>query len=242
MPDTKTSLQEAGQKLLTGSLFDTRCSVVVNTVNCKGAMGAGVALEARLRHPKMYEEYLQLCRNGAIQIGKLWLYRDGSCNILNFPTKNDWRNPTKEEYLHSGLQRFMETYKSEGITSVAFPILGAANGGIKPARSLEIMRQYLDDCDIPVEIYEFAPRVSNRLFLAFKMAFTSGAVVELANSCHISVEGVSAIKRALDSGTVFQFEGLTKAPGVTVKLTEAALAPFRSIPLDAAGPRFSQLF
>lgn len=225
MSSTKTSVPSLGPKIVKGSLFDSSCSILVNTVNCVGAMGAGVALEARLRFPKMYNEYVALCKAREIQIGKLWLYREGPRGVLNFPTKDNWRNPTKEAYLHAGLERFMESYQAEGITSVAFPILGASNGGLDPARALSIMQSYLQHCNIPVEIYEHDPVVSNRLFAAFKDRYSRGSAEQLSQDSGLSLSAVQAVKRALDSRYILQFEALTKAPGLSANLVGAALIP-----------------
>lgn len=136
-----------------GSVFTSGCQTIVNTVNCVGAMGKGIALEYKHRYPNMYSKYKILCEQGLIDIGKLWLYKSDVKWVLNFPTKIDWRNPSKIEYLELGLQKFLETYKQKGITSIAWVLLGASNGGIDPEISLNIMSKYLSQCDIPIQIY-----------------------------------------------------------------------------------------
>lgn len=136
-----------------GSLFESECQTLVNTVNCIGVMGKGIALEFKNRYPSMFKEYRILCNQKKLDIGKLWIYKAQDKWILNFPTKYDWRMPSRNEYLERGLQKFLDTYKSKGIASIAFPLLGASNGGIDPEVSLGIMKSYLDKCDIPVEIY-----------------------------------------------------------------------------------------
>ena len=85
-------------------------------------MGAGIALEFRLRYPKMLKEYKGLCEQNKISIGNLWLYKSNDKSILNFPTKFHWKYPSKIEWLESGLQKFIESYENKGITSIAFPI------------------------------------------------------------------------------------------------------------------------
>jgi O-acetyl-ADP-ribose deacetylase (regulator of RNase III) len=119
-------------------------------------MGAGLALEFKARYPGMFRQYRVLCQCKKLDIGTLWIYRTDERWVMNFPTKKHWRNPSREEYLHAGLKKFRETYRAEGITSIAFPLLGARNGGLAPDHSLEIMTEYLKDCTIPVEIYRFA--------------------------------------------------------------------------------------
>jgi len=87
--------------------------------------------------------------------GKLWIYKTENKWVLNFPTKLDWRNPSEIEYLEMGLQKFLDTYIEQGITSIAFPLLGAGNGDIESNVSLGIMLRYLEKCeDIKIEIYD----------------------------------------------------------------------------------------
>jgi O-acetyl-ADP-ribose deacetylase (regulator of RNase III) len=117
-------------------------------------MGKGIALEYKLRYPHMFKRYKNLCNRGLLDVGKLWIYKAEDKWILNFPTKKHWRDPSELEYLELGLQKFVDTYKAKGITSIAFPLLGANNGGIPPKTSLEIMKRYLDQCEIPVYIFD----------------------------------------------------------------------------------------
>ncbi|WP_119790746.1 macro domain-containing protein [Flavobacterium anhuiense] len=137
-----------------GNIFDSRAQTLVNTVNCVGIMGKGLALQFKKKYPDMFRVYQDICNKRCLDIGKLWLYKTDHRWILNFPTKYDWRNPTEESYLKLGLEKFMATYKQKEITSIAFPLLGASNGGLPPERSLEIMMHYLKDCEIPVTIYK----------------------------------------------------------------------------------------
>ena len=136
-----------------GDIFYSKAQTIVNTVNCVGVMGKGLALRFKKSYPKMFYEYTGLCEKGLIDIGKLWLYKDKRRWILNFPTKYDWRTPSEPYYLEAGLEKFMATYRQKGITSIAFPLLGASNGGIPAYVSLAIMEQYLQHCEIPVTIY-----------------------------------------------------------------------------------------
>lgn len=140
-------------KIESGNIFDSEAQTIVNTINCMGFMGRGIALECKIRYPDMFLRYNELCRLKKMNIGKLWLYKAPDRWILNFPTKYDWRKPSREEYLEAGLEKFIKTYKEKNITSIAYPLLGASNGGLAPSISLEIMKRYLNNCDIPVTIY-----------------------------------------------------------------------------------------
>ena len=142
-------------KVVQGDLFKSSAQTLVNTVNCVGAMGKGIALEFKKRYPAMYERYKELCNQGHIKIGSLWLYKaDDGKWILNFPTKDDWRNPSDIDYIVQGLDKFIATYKQKGITSIAFPMLGCNNGGLDKATVLMMMKMHLETCeDLDVEIY-----------------------------------------------------------------------------------------
>lgn len=141
------------------NIFNTQCQTLVNTINCVGVMGNGLALEMKNRYPSMFEKYKEYCNRGLINIGSLWLYKNISGKkitkwILNFPTKKDWKNKSEYEYIEKGMEKFVNTYKEKGITSIAFPMLGCGNGGLNKDIVLEIMTKYLIKCeDIIVEIY-----------------------------------------------------------------------------------------
>ena len=66
----------------TGNIFTTQCQTIVNTINCVGVMGAGIAYEFRLRDPEMFERYKELCQNKTIDIGKLWIYNVNDEDIV----------------------------------------------------------------------------------------------------------------------------------------------------------------
>lgn len=138
-----------------GDIFDSDCQTLVNTVNCVGAMGKGIALQFKDRLPLMYEEYKKLCNKGLMKVGNLWLYKTTGIWVLNFPTKEHWKDPSDYWFLELGLQKFLDTYKDKGITSIAFPMLGALNGGLDEKVVRKIMLSYLDNLDIKVEIWKY---------------------------------------------------------------------------------------
>ena len=137
-----------------GTIFNTGADLIVNTVNCDGIMGKGIALEFKLRYPGLFEEYKELCENGEIQVGKVYLHEVQGQKILSFPTKNHWRNPSKIEYIEEGLKDFARRYREFEIESVAFPGLGTSNGGLRWDVVLPLMEKYLSDLPIKVFICE----------------------------------------------------------------------------------------
>jgi len=140
-------------KYLTGDILFSKCQTLVNPVNCKGVMGKGLALRFKMRFAGMFEVYRRYCSKGLLTPGKLWLYKGKENWVLNFPTKDDWRMPSKEEYIISGLEKFLDTYEDKGIQSVAFPLLGTGAGGLDRTTVIQILDNYLSRCSISVEIY-----------------------------------------------------------------------------------------
>ena len=136
-----------------GDIFESDTQVIVNTVNCKGVMGKGLALAFKQKYPDMFEVYKQDCKTGRLHIGRPTLYQKSNPWILNFPTKDDWRLPSKPEYLSAGLEYLVANYKKVGIKSIAFPKLGAQNGKLSWDDVGPLMTKYLSQLDIDVFIY-----------------------------------------------------------------------------------------
>jgi O-acetyl-ADP-ribose deacetylase (regulator of RNase III) len=148
-----------------GNLFNSKAEAIVNTVNCVGAMGKGIALEFRRRYPEMFEQYKLDCAEKKVIPGRILSYPQPDVLILNFAIKDDWKQPSKVEWIESTLKQFVSGYKAKGIKSIAFPWMGAMNGRI-PLNIIEsLTRRYLKDLpDIDIEVYTFDPNASDPLF------------------------------------------------------------------------------
>lgn len=121
-------------ELKKGNFFDYEADIRINTVNCVGAMGAGVALQFKNMFPQMFLEYKDMCKKGELSPGKLhvWISSDifSPTTIVNFPTKNDWRNPSEYEYIESGLEALVDYLKSLTNKTITLPALGCGHGGL----------------------------------------------------------------------------------------------------------------
>ena len=221
-------------KVIHGNIFTSQCQTIVNTVNCVGVMGAGIALECRLRFPSMYQQYLGLCKDGRIDIGVLWLCKSTTPWVLNFPTKKHWKYPTKEQYLHAGLQKFMAEYMTRGIETIAFPLLGAQHGGLDPARSLDLMQSYLGKCTIPVEIYTYDKYAKDDLYEQFKARVLDTSIDELKILTGLRSDFISRIRTALGDPAVCQLNQLANVDGIGEKTLEKAFAFMRTPPTRVA--------
>jgi O-acetyl-ADP-ribose deacetylase (regulator of RNase III) len=211
-------------KLVTGNLFTSTCQTLVNTVNCFGVMGAGLALECRYRYPNMFTRYEQLCAQKQLTIGSLYLYKAEDRWILNFPTKNHWKYDSKPEYLVKGLQKFVSTYEQKGILSVAFPLLGANHGGLDPEESLSLMKVFLEPLTIPVEIYSFIPDADDDLFEIFRNRLLSIAPTDLKSKMQMSLKNIALLKDLLQAGTYHNMMQFISSRGIGEK---TALQCFR---------------
>lgn len=203
-----------------GNIFTTQCQSIVNTVNCVGIMGAGIAYEFKLRFPDMFEKYKVFCEKGLLDIGNLWVYKLTECDnekyeyILNFPTKKHWKYPSKEEYLERGLEKFVSTYKEKGILSIAFPLLGASKGGLSEDTSIRIMKKYLENLEIPVEIWKFDSNAKDDMFEEFKDKFLNLDVLVIKEQSKLRVDLIRKIKSALHRDDIRSMTGLLRVKGI----------------------------
>ncbi|MFA5192445.1 MAG: macro domain-containing protein [Verrucomicrobiia bacterium] len=148
-----------------GNLFASQAQCLVNTVNCVGVMGKGVALEFRHRFPKMFEEYRHICETGMLRPGQIWPYRKEQPWVLNFAVKDDWKHPSRIEWVESCLRKFVANYRNLGIRSVAMPWLGAMNGRLEWGQVHTLIRSCLSNLsDVSVELVEFDPHKPDPLF------------------------------------------------------------------------------
>lgn len=201
-----------------GNIFSSDKQTIVNTINCVGVMGKGIALGFRLRYPEMFERYKELCKSKQIVIGKLWLYKlpqEGSQWVLNFPTKKHWKYPSRMEYLEAGLQKFVDTYEEKGITSIAFPLLGAHNGGLDKIEVLDMMHSYLEKCSIPIDIYEYDPGAPDEIFIQFKEKWLSMPMHDKKNM-GIRVNQIETLDNAINNVAICSMTSLSECDGIGI--------------------------
>lgn len=137
------------------SILESPAQTLVNTVNCVGVMGKGLAQAFKEREPDMFKAYKRVCDAKALAPGKLWLWRGRESWVLNFPTKIHWRNPSRLEWIEQGLEKFVSGYANQGISEVSFPRLGCGNGNLDWDDVRPIMEHYLSKVGIPVYIHDF---------------------------------------------------------------------------------------
>lgn len=136
-----------------GNIFNGPTQTIVNPVNTVGVMGKGLALQFKNMYPIMFEKYRNACSSKLLEVGKLMLIKDYKHWILLFPTKEDWRNPSKIEYIEEGLKKFVATYETKGITSISFTRLGCGCGGLDWDDVKPVMEKYLQP--LPIVVYTY---------------------------------------------------------------------------------------
>ncbi len=117
-----------------GDLLAAEVEALVNTVNCVGVMGRGVALQFKETFPANYKAYEAACRREEVQPGRMFVYETGTLTnpkfIINFPTKRHWRGKSRMEDIDSGLLALTDQIRNRGIKSIAIPPLGSGLGGL----------------------------------------------------------------------------------------------------------------
>lgn len=140
-------------KALIGDLFASDAQTLVNTVNCVGVMGKGVALEFKNRFPRMGRDYSDRCERKQVRLGEPYLYEDEGIRIINFPTKGHWRSSSRLADIERGLDHLAANAAEWGITSLALPPLGCGNGGLAWAEVGPLIYAKLRGLPINVEVY-----------------------------------------------------------------------------------------
>jgi O-acetyl-ADP-ribose deacetylase (regulator of RNase III)/uncharacterized protein YwgA len=143
-------------RALIGDLFESQAQTLVNTVNCVGVMGKGVAEQFKRRFPEMFKDYKNRTDRKDLRLGEPYLYRDSSgIQIVNFPTKDHWRSPSRLADIESGLDYLAAHLAEWGIASLAMPPLGCGNGGLEWSEVGPLIYSKLHR--LPIEIQVFAP-------------------------------------------------------------------------------------
>lgn len=153
--------------LTRGNLLDADVEALVNTVNTVGVMGKGIALMFKEAFPENFKLYREACKAYDLKVGRVFATerRDvmgGPKWIINFPTKQDWRKPSKLEWIEEGLADLRHFIEEHAIRSVALPPLGSGNGGLdwEEVRPL-IIRAFASLRDVTIIVYEPTPGYQN---------------------------------------------------------------------------------
>jgi O-acetyl-ADP-ribose deacetylase (regulator of RNase III) len=156
-------------RYIQGNLLDDPAEALVNTVNEVGVMGKGIALMFRERFPENRKAYEQACQDKEVRVGRMFVTRTnslwGTKWVINFPTKKHWRQPSRIEWVRSGLKDLVRVIRENDIRSVAMPPLGCGNGGLEWSqvrREIEAAFAEVPEVDAtvyaPTDEYQNAPK------------------------------------------------------------------------------------
>jgi O-acetyl-ADP-ribose deacetylase (regulator of RNase III) len=150
-----------------GNLIEADNEALVNAVNTVGVMGKGIALMFKEAFPENFRAYSAACKKHEIKIGRIFATErkgltGGPRWIINFPTKQHWRNPSEIAWIEDGLRDLVRFIREHEVKSIALPPLGCGNGGLdwKSVRPLiESAMGGLED--VQVVIYQPTPQYQN---------------------------------------------------------------------------------
>src|SRR3989338_1981770 len=232
------------EKVLIGNIFDSKVQTVVNTVNCVGVMGKGLALEFKKQFPEMFKEYEKKCKDGEVRLGQPYLYKHSMYQwILLFPTKDDWRSISKLSDIEGGLLYLKKYYKDWDITSLAVPPLGCGLGALDWRIVGPTLYRHLNALDIPIELFAPQGTPAHELTPEFLANPSQAQLVEDTNGSKSKVEpgfiSILEVLRRLEEmpyhwpvgRTVFQkicYFGTLLGLNTGLKFYRASYGPFSS--------------
>lgn len=143
----------------TGDILAEEAEALVNTVNCVGVMGRGIALQFKKAFPENFNAYAKACKRGEVQPGRMFVYETGQLTsprlIINFPTKRHWRGASRLSDIEPGLAALVTEIKARGIRSIAIPPLGSGLGGLNWADVRAAVEAALAPlADVSVTVFE----------------------------------------------------------------------------------------
>lgn len=170
----------------TGDLLQSNADALVNTVNCEGYMGKGIAYQFKLQFPDNNVDYVKACKSGQLKPGKLHYFRERGKIIINFPTKNKWREKSKIEYIETGLDELLILIGSLNIKSIAIPPLGSGNGGLIWTNVKEVIIDKLQaiSADVDIYIYEPSKNYSSLPVQEPKLSASALVLMEIKHQLH----------------------------------------------------------
>jgi len=154
-------------KFVKGDFFDYEADIRINTVNCVGVMGAGVALLFKNKFPDMFKDYSDACSKGIVIPGKPHVWIDNNMfkntTIINFPTKKHWKNPSEYEYIEKGLIWLKEFLTDKENSTITIPALGCGHGGLDWNIVKNMIIKNLGDLKINILLFEPSSSTNNKL-------------------------------------------------------------------------------
>jgi O-acetyl-ADP-ribose deacetylase (regulator of RNase III) len=146
-------------ELTRGDILEADVEALVNTVNCVGVMGRGIALQFRKAFPGNFRAYKVACERKEVQPGKVLVYSlnrlENPRYVINLVTKRHWRGKSRLEDIEAGLAALVREIRTRGIRSIAVPPLGCGLGGLQWGEVRPRIEQALEALpDVHVLLFE----------------------------------------------------------------------------------------
>lgn len=176
---------------------------IVNTVNCVGVMGKGIALQFKNKWPANFQAYAQACKAGDVRPGRMFIFDAGALAkphyIVNFPTKDHWRGKSTLAFVRDGLVDLVAQIQRLGIRSIALPPLGCGNGGLDWADVQPLIEAAFEPMpDVTVHLFapEGAPPAKSMVVRTKRPAMTAGraAILKVLHTYRQLNYGLSKIE------------------------------------------------
>jgi O-acetyl-ADP-ribose deacetylase (regulator of RNase III) len=139
-----------------GDLFACGADMIVNPVNCDGVLGGGLALAFKMRFPAIIEPYVAACKLRKLRPGDVQVIVDNAIYVVNFPTKDELRQPSKIEYVRDGLTALRREAESLEVKCLGIPALGCGLGGLQFDQVKPLIEEAFKDYEGKVVV--FSPR------------------------------------------------------------------------------------
>jgi len=171
-------------------LLKEKTDVIVNTVNCVGVMGKGIAFQFKQKWPDNFKAYQKACKKNLVRPGKIFIYEFDPClesprYIVNFPTKDHWKEKSKLSYIEEGLKDLIRFIQTHSIKSISVPPLGCGNGGLNWQEVLSLIKQHFEILEDHIDVYLFKPNytvVKNKMDIRTqkpKMTVAKAVIIKL---------------------------------------------------------------
>lgn len=146
-------------KIFQGNILEADTEAIVNTINCVGIMGRGIALQFKKAYPENYRFYKTACENKQVRLGEMLVFDTGRLTppryIFNFPTKQHWKSKSKLEDIRTGLNALVYEVQKRKIQSIAIPPLGCGLGGLNWSNVKPLIEKALKPLPhLVVQLYE----------------------------------------------------------------------------------------
>ncbi|WP_309892539.1 macro domain-containing protein [Archangium sp.] len=197
-------------RFVRGNLFGSQAEALVNTVNCVGVMGKGIAHQFKRAFPAYFEDYATKCRSGKVKLGEVTHFRDNGRLIISFPTKNHWKAKSNLDDIITGLRSLRAFLEREKVHSVALPPLGCGNGGLSwPTVKQVILKELSVSTLTDIEVYEpaghFESRVAQEPKVSLAHFVLAGLRSRLNHPTRLNIQKAAYFFNVLSGTDYFRF-------------------------------------